>query len=815
MKLKFLTFSVAFLSLSLSLFSMTSPSSGPILNTTSNNLTCYNDSTGSITTTVTNGVGPYTYNWSNGAFINTSSTTSTISNLKAGIYNVHVTDLGTGLTSTDIATITQPPPIQSSISTVDVKCKGNQSGSINLSVSGGTGLFNYVWSNSSTMQDLNNLKANKYIVTISESNNPSCKVKDSAIITEPNYALNNTSIKNDVSCFQASDGSIDISVQGGTPPYSYNWNNSSYFNEDISDLNIGNYNVVVTDANNCILTDNISISQPTQLTNTLSGTNAKCFGANNCQITNTVSGGVKPYSFEWSNSSYKLSVTSQNLSNVVADKYYLTITDKNNCISNDSIEIFSPPQLQSNITGENISAYGGSDGKINLNVSGGVKPYSFVWSNGTSTKNQENIVAGKYIVDIIDFNNCLISDSIILEQPLSAIQINNNTQDVSCFGGNNGWIELLTQGGTPPYNYKWSNGDTISKITNLTAGTYTIEVIDKNGILAFDTIGIFQSKEIDATSKVVNNKCYNEEHGSIDISVTGGTQPYYYEWRNSDYVLSTITEDVYNLKSNKYTVTVSDSLNCTSSFTYIINEPTALIISSEATETPCFGGPNGNIKIDVSGGVLPYSFDWSSGDTTKDLNNIYPGIYTLDVRDSNGCSISIIDTVSQMDSIHFDYLVRDASCSNGEDGKIETFNFSGGNGTYSYQWSTGDTLKKIENISKGTYSFTVKDFMGCTLTKNIIVGENAGECINIPTAFTPNGDGINDTWVIRNVHYYPNCIVKIFNKWGNLVFESDKGYPKEWDGNFNGSPLPAGTYFYIFNSEKKLKPNNGLITIVK
>lgn len=799
----------------LNAMSQNNPAGGYSVSLYSSNVNCFGGSNGSVTASVNNGIGPFTFKWSTGQNNNSTSSTNTLNNLEAGIYSVNVIDNGSGLTAYGMATVTEPQPISSKLSATDVKCKGEQTGAIVLNVSGGTGSFNYLWSNNSPVKNQYNLKAGKYIVTIKENSNPNCYIQDSIEIKEPTFALNYNYVKEDVKCFNGQNALIDLSVYGGTPPYTYDWNNGQFNTEDISKLTASNYKFSVYDANNCHISDSVEITQPTLITNNLTGKDVKCFGAKSGEIANTVSGGTPPYSYEWWNSTYKLSFETKDLANIVADQYKVKVTDANNCSTSDSVVISTPTQLFSKISSTDISAYGGTDGAINLTVSGGTKPYSFIWSNGASTEDQMNLGAGKYVVDIIDFNSCSISDSIVLNEPLSALSLQKYSENVSCFGGQNAWAEIYVNGGTQPYHYKWATGDTVPKIYNLSAGSYAVLVTDYNGISVTDSITIEEPTAISANASVVSNKCFGENKGKIDLTVSGGTSPYTYEWRNSDYVLSAKTQDVQNLIADKYTVTVFDSNHCQSSFTFQITEPTIVQINTKATDAPCFGGPNGKIEIEVSGGTTPYNFSWASGEKTEDLLNAYPGRNTVTVTDANGCVYEASDSVGKMDSIEFDYLTTDATCTDRQDGSAKVLNVKGGNGNYSYLWSNGDTINETFGLEEGTISIIISDFLGCSKSKEIYIEEINTECINIPNAFTPNGDGTNDTWVLRNIDFYPNCVVKVFNRWGKVVFESPIGYPDEWDGTYNGQPLPSGTYYYIFESNKKLAPKNGMVTIVR
>ncbi|RLF65770.1 MAG: hypothetical protein DRN30_03380, partial [Thermoplasmata archaeon] len=718
---------------------------------TGTNVDCFGNSNGSAIRVISGGIGPFVTSWSTGASGNS------ISGLTAGFYNVQVIDQSTGCSAFDIVEITQPDLLTTSISSVNVNCFGQNTGSIDLSVSGGTPGYSYSWSNSSSAQDINSLVAGYYYVTLTDNNG--CIANDSVEITQPNTALNSSYQSYDISCNGLTDGEIDITAWGGSPPYNYTWSNGA-FTEDVNGLSFGSYSVTITDDKSCTSVQSAIIQEPTLLFNTSAVVDANCFGSTDGSVDVSVFGGVPPYTFQWENSSYQLSYNSEDLINFGADQYVITIRDSNLCLITDTFVIGSPTEIILSFQTIDVSSNGGVDGAINLTVTGGVPLYSYLWSNGATTQDLTGIPSGIYTVTVTDNQSCYKIDSVEIYEPLLALGYQVVTKDVTCHGGGDGEIYLFAQGGVSPYEYDWSSIDTVSIITNLVAGNYIFTITDANNIELIDTIEITQPDQIAFSYTYDDVSCYGFADGQVDLTVTGGTSPYSFEWFNSDYVLAALTEDVLYMKADTYMVVVTDTFGCSSSCMVIISQPEEMQANISSDDVECFGGNTGNIDLEVIGGTLPYLYLWSNGATTQDLSNVPAGTYTVTVTDAEGCFI--IESVSIQESIPIEvvYDVQDVSCIDNHDGRILAYP-SGGTGTFDYLWSTGEITDQIVDLDQGTYFITITDIYGCTYSDSVYVDKDMQECINIPSAFTPNGDAYNDKWIINNIGLYPNCSVKV------------------------------------------------------
>ena len=707
--------------------------------TSSGNVSCYGGSNGTINLSITGGTNPYSYNWSNG------SNSEDLSGIPAGTYTVTVTDVNGCTTVVSGITIGQPAAsLTLGVNAVsNVSCYGGNNGTINLNVSGGTAPYSYNWNNGSTSQNLNNVQAGTYAVTVTDAHG--CTDLISAItVSQPPVGLSsNVSSAGNVSCNGGNNGAINLNVTGGTIPYSFTWSNGAT-TQNLSGIPAGNYTATITDANGCTtINSGITVSQPPVALNgnVSSSSNVNCFGGNNGSINLSVNGGTAPYSYSWSNGSI-----SQNISNLQAGTYTVLVTDNNGCtMTITGIAITQPAAaLNSSISSTgNVNCFGGNNGSINLNVTGGTAPYSYSWSNGATTQDLNNVSAGSYNVSVTDANGCSsLVTGIVISQPGTSLNANvTNSSDVSCFGGNNGSIVLNVNGGTAPYSYNWSNGSTSQDLNNVSAGTYSVTITDANGCLFninAQTITQPPAALNSSVSSSGNVNCFGGNNGSINLSVNGGTAPYSYSWSNG-----ANTQNISNLPSGNYTVTVTDANGCTTITSGIaISQPAAALNStvSSTGNVNCFGGNNGSINLNVIGGTAPYSYNWSNGATTQNLNNVSAGTYNVSVTDAHGCSSSVAGIVISQPgaSLNANVLASSAvSCFGGNNGSI-ILNVNGGTAPYSYNWSNGSTSQNLNNIPAGIYSVTITDVNGCLFNINGQTISQPPAALNSSVAATSN-----------------------------------------------------------------------------
>lgn len=796
-------------------FNITSPTQLSGSFTLNQPVLCFGDATGSLAYQAVGATAPYTYSWQNSTTLFAESS-GNLNNVVADNYQVTVTD-ARGCQFTDNAIVTTPTLLTGSTTGVNVSCFGGSDGSINATITGGVAPYSSVWTNGipatvGTTEDLNSIPAESYTATILDFNN--CPLTLYHTITQPNSPIAVIPSVTDVLCFGDNTGAIDLAVTGGTAPYTFAWS-SGQTTEDIQNLLAGNYTFNILDFNNCPFSSTEVISQPFQpltVTNTI--TDVVCFGESNGGIDLTVTGGTAPYTYEWNNSYYQLSNTNQDLVNYVAETYASLVTDANGCIFADTLTIDQPTELLTSVIGVNILCYGGNNGSVDLTPTGGTIPYVFAWNSGPNSEDIGSLYAGYYEVLVTDGNGCTAMDSITLTQPMDSLQFTFDVLDVRCNNGEDGEIDLSITGGTVPYNYSWSSGDTTAQIDGLTAGYYEFIIVDANACLLVDSIFVDQPEPLLLNETITDVTCFDFSDGIIDISPTGGTLPYNFTWYNSQFALSTQTEDLVDFPADVYQLEIIDSNECFYEVFFNLPEPELLVIDYTYNVVSCAGGSDANILVDITGGNPSYTTTWSNGVTSEDLLNTIAGVYELIVVDQKNCTDSITVDIQQPDSIKVSFSIDEVTCIDQHNGVAYASPY-GGNGGYYYEWSNGETSSMNDGLSEETYSLIVTDLLGCIGEDSVFITKNTIGCIDPVNAFTPNGDFYNDTWIIDNMYLYPNAEMQIFNKWGNLI-HVQTGIYEPWDGTVKGNPLPSEVYYFVLNLNKDgREPLKGNITIVR
>lgn len=439
----------------------------------SSNVNCNGGTDGSVQLNPTGGTAPYSYMW------NTTDTTVTLSSLSAGNYSVTITD-DNGCLQTGSVSITEPAAISLNTTANSASCNGSTNGSAQLSISGGTSPYTYLWSDNSTSQNLSAVGAGTYSVTVTDNNG--CTQTTSATITEP-AAIGLNTTASDALCNGATNGSAQLSVSGGTAPFTYLWSDNST-SQNLSSVGAGTYSVTVTDNNGCTQTTSVTITAPSTISLNTSATDVLCHGATNGAAQLNVSGGTSPFTYLWSDNS-----TLQNLSAVAAGSYSVTVTDNNGCTQMTNVTITEPSAITANTLSFAVLCNGGSNGGVQLNVNGGTSPYTYLWSDNSTSQNLSSVVAGTYSVTVTDNNGCTQTFSATVTQP-SVLATSIVPANATCGTCADGSANLTVSGGTANYTYAWSNSGSTEDQTGLLPGTYTVTVTDANGCTSTDTTTI-------------------------------------------------------------------------------------------------------------------------------------------------------------------------------------------------------------------------------------------------------------------------------------------------------------------------------------
>ena len=861
------------------------------------NVHCTGGQDGSISLAVTGGVAPYGYNWTNG------NTTSSINGLAAGAYSVTITDQN-GCSISLSFNVNNPSPIISSVSSTSIACHGANTGSATLTVSGGTPPYTFFWSNFQVTQNISGLSGGIYYVIITDSTG--CTHRDSAIVTEPSQVFLSTTVGN-ITCFNSHNGSINLTVTGGNPVYTYLWSNGAT-TQNLTNLGGGTYVVTVTDGNGCTTSTSVVLGNPSILVTNFVVHDVLCNGQSNGSIDLIQSGGSPNYTFVWNTTPAD---TTQDISGLAAGTYIVTVTDANGCVNVDSTHVIEPSPLYTSGVIKNVTCHGDSDGAVTIITYGGTLPYSYLWSNGPSTQDIYQLNGGSYLVTVTDANGCMVASLYVVNEPLK-LAGTLTTTNVTCFGGTNGTAVESASGGSKPYEFLWNDFVTDSSRTGLGAGRYVVLLTDSNGCHLYDSAYITQPAQVQISAAVTNASCYNGATGSVNVSVSGGTPGYNYLWSTS-----ATSQNISSLVAGGYLLTVTDAAGCSVTDSFTVTQPVQIFVSMLTDKPSCYNGANGSVSAVAEQGVPPYSYLWSTtpAQTSTSASGLTAGNYIVTVTDANGCSVTAAQVLGQPDSISVNTNVKAAHCFNTASGEVVA-DVTGGASPYVYQLNgvlqASDTFR---GLLPGNYVLLVTDVNGCdgegafavhapgqinvnlTTTDQIIVTgmktqlvatatsdttithyfwspltldsasvfdfsgcgdstdcstpyvmppftnvftvtvENADSCfasdtitiiVNpnkvefIPTAFTPNGDGLNDRFTF-DILGASEVEVTIFDRWGERIYYNPAqtngvGNGNGWDGTKDGKPLPEDTYVYQFRItyfNGKVESKAGTITLMR
>ncbi len=667
------------------------------------NILCNGGTNGSFNTTTVGGTPPYTYLWTP-----SGQTGSNATGLSAGTYTVTVTDAN-GCISTASATLTQPTLL--TVTTggiVNVLCNGGTNGSASATAGGGTPAYSYSWSNGQTNSNATGLSAGTYTITVTDANG--CTATATATITQPPVLTATMGVPTNVSCNAGSDGSAGVTAGGGTPGYSYLWTNGQT-NSNSTGLTVGSYTVTVTDANGCTATASVTITQPTAIALTKASTTSFC-GKPDGSATITAAGGTPPYTYLWSTGG-----TTSGITNLSPGSYCVTVTDNHGCQDTACITVPNKPGVLANITASvNILCNGGNNGSATVTATNGTPNYTYSWTNGATNSNATGLTAGGYTVTVTDSAGCIATASVTLTQPTVLTVTTGGIVNVLCNGGSNGSITGTAGGGTSPYAYLWSNGQTNSTATGLTAGSYTITVTDANGCTATASATVTQPPVLTVTTGApVEVLCNGGSNGSDVATAGGGTTPYAYSWTNGQ-TNSTAT----GLTAGSYTITVTDADGCTATASVTVTQPTALTASTTTVSSTC-GNSNGTATVTAGGGTPGYTYAWNNGQTSSTATGLLAGSYTVTITDNNGCTLTTSATVLNIpgETVTINPPVN-VLCNGGNNGSA-TPTVVGGTTPYTYLWSNAQTSSTATGLTAGSYTLAVTDANGCIATASVTI----------------------------------------------------------------------------------------------
>ncbi|HKK60457.1 MAG TPA: gliding motility-associated C-terminal domain-containing protein, partial [Salinivirga sp.] len=703
---------------------------------------CAGNPTGSATVVASGGNAPYTYNWSDG---NTGPSNDSLS---AGWYYITITDLNSceHVDSVEIRTLYD---LQIAFSdTVQITCNpenmGDSTGGITVTPTGGEPPYTYTWSSSDGNDSIaTNLVAGWNYVTVSD---PNCSAVDSVFLSAPAPIQIIETDHQDVLCHGDTTGSTTISVNNGAAPLTLEWAHTSELDlYTLNNLGAGDYTAMVTDNNACMEDTTITILEPAPITYNVDITPADC-GVDNGTITvNNITGGDGNYSVSWSHPDWTVDSVGTSITNLGVGDYTMTIVDGNLC---DTVEVITMPDNSDiNVTLVNAvdpSCGGVCDGSAEINIDGGTAPFTITWSNGDTELTADSLCTGTFSVTVVDDNNCsfILTDSLQEPDPI-VVDDFVYTDPIQCAGDSLADLYADVSGGTGELTYRWEDSEGTlqsldSTLTSAIAGdTYHLTVTDDNLCELVTSIDITSMPDsIFMAFNMGQTNCPEDSTGWAAVDVTGGVGPYNYNWYKADDaafpIVGAATDSASSLAFGYYIVEVTDALGCTVVDSVIVEANTALDFTVEILEEVTCAGNGSATVTDIVNGTGPYSYEWSSGETTETAIALNVGTNSVMLTDETS-TCSVIKEFEMTDEFVFDVRIYELQPDyiTGDDGngriRLEA---TGGVRPYTYEWADedgpiADNDSLLTFLDQGWYYYTVTDDQGCTISDSAEIIETS------------------------------------------------------------------------------------------
>lgn len=728
---------------------------------TKTDVLCKNKNTGLIDLIVSGGNSGYNYSWSaTGDYAPyTIPNVEDPTNLFAGDYALTVTDskgcsnavpLNISITEPALPVIVNATvPSRALHGGFDMTCALND-GIIELDIENEAFPINsYAWTKNgapfspSSFEYAENLTPGNYEVTILDNNN--CDATTSVTlnphpgitaITKATSDYNGFNTK----CVDTDEGEgLVETVTNAFGTISYTWFDGSS-NQSISDLLPGNYAVTVSDGNGCsddatlVITPPPAIQPNIQITSNHNGESISCPDALDGEMEAFPVNGFGAYTYLWDHGPATKAVTG-----LGQGTYAVTVTDDYGCSTRSELLISDPATMQLDLTktsynGSDLSCHNDADGEIQLNVLNGIAPYSYTWSEGSTSQNITGLVAGDYSVTVKDQNNCFQTNIITINNPPPLTldlqhPIDRNGFDISCNGLADGSARAFVEGGTAPYSYLWSGGQTTETILGQSAGAYTVQVHDANNCPNSGSITLVEPPSLQVIPGVDNTvSCFGGTDGQISLTGTGGAGGYSYSLGGVTYQPSNVFEGLDIGTKNMF---IRDENGCITSTVETMTQPDAIAINFQNIIDAKCNDPVGSAQAVVVGGNGDYSYSWfddASGqpmNTGEMLMNAIASVYRVDVLDAKNCAASEVVAVSSIGGAIFEVEnIVGVTCYGFDDGSAE-INVTSGIAPYTYAWSDGQTLPAASALKAGNYFATVTDGLGCRTIKPLVISSPA------------------------------------------------------------------------------------------
>jgi len=704
-----------------------------VITPSAQNISCSGGTDGQITVNALGGTPSYQFSKDNITYVSSN----VFNNLGVNNYKFWVKDAKGCIKESGITSITQPSTLELNIDNkTDAICNGGNTGLVKLKANGGTKTYQFSKDGTNFQADstFSTLTAGTYTFTIKDAKG--CTKTTTSSILQPTAIVMGSPVITNLTCNGDNSGQIIVSATGGISPYQFKKGTDAFQTSGtFGSLAANTYTIYAKDANGCEVSINTTVSEPTIVSANITITNNLCNSDQTGKIVVVGSAGTPSYQYSKDDVNF---VTSGTFGTLTAGSYTIKTKDSRGCLNSQTVTVNQPTVLTAtpSIT-KNVTCFGGNDGTINVLAGGGTSPYTYS-SNGTIYQSGANFsfVIGTYSFWVKDANGCIkTTGSLTLTQPTDIVPSLTAKTAVSCFGGNNGTVTITTTGGISPYTFSkdGANFQTSGAFSSFSVGTSVLTVKDNVGCIkpiSVDVLQPAQALQVSIASQT-NSSCYQNNTGSIQAVLSGGTSPYQFSKDNSSFQTSgTFTA----LSAGNFTIYGKDANNCPTNISVTLTEPSNTTISLlQKQDVDCASYSTGFFKVGASGGTGNFTYSLSGIDfnsnglpTTANGNgyfdNLKTGNYTINFRDQNSCSKDFpVTIIAKSSPIRFDIaktLPTDCVAGNGV---IVVNNTRGGQGNYVYRISTQTTASgnnSFSNLQNGSYYITVTDNL-CAYTEAV------------------------------------------------------------------------------------------------
>ncbi|MFN8308656.1 MAG: gliding motility-associated C-terminal domain-containing protein [Chitinophagales bacterium] len=704
-------------------------------------------------------------------------------------------------------------------------------GWIAATVAGGSPQYHYNWQPPAPDNDsIFNLITGSYQLIVVDSNHCS---DTAAIVVGRNFPAVTIALqsKRNIRCFGTATGAVDIDVSP-VATYNYVWNTlPAQITQDVTGLTQGNYTVIATDSLGCADTATFNLTEPSALIiSGITKSDPLCYHGSNGTATVTATGGSGGYHYSWNTNPAQHTATAVSLS---AQTYTATVTDDSACAIVDSIQLNNPPALILNeISNRSVSCNSGNDGESQVATTNGTPPYAYVWNSNPvqhdSVGNQ--LPSGTYSVSVSDFNSCTATLTVTINEP-QALAIVVQPFGTHCFNGADGSATATVTGGVAPYHYLWSNGDSTITADSLIAGTISVTASDAHGCSISASSNISQPTAITNQVSSTRTSCYNISDGTITCTAAGGTGSFQFAlYLDSTIFINSNSSGAFTqLARGNYWILISDGNGCQIWTPVHVPSAPANSYSAIGDTTSCFGVQYHDATIvvnsnEAANSPFSYTLDGIITQPNGTFVNVGAGNHQVLVSDKFGCDTVIVVPVIMPEEGVINILPDTAAIYLGEIVQLNTdFTPYLASSISNYHWSPSVGLScsdcadpQFNYFGTMTYHLTVTYNGQCTATDYITIHVENDNRFYIPNVFTPNGDGANDVFYVYG-KAFKQMTMKIFNRWGEKVFESNSE-KNGWDGSFKGEMQEPGVYVYEVNItfiDNKTVTQTGSVTLLK